>query len=280
VSNFDLSEFSAPITDLFSVDQPLNISPDQQEFFRENGYLAPIDILNADQILALQKDLELLMRPEQASNPLFYEYHLNESAGNGVLFHALGAWQVSKAFHDLVFHPVIKSVGEKLLGGPVRLWHDQLFVKPARDGAVVAWHQDYSYWTRSVPMAHLTCWIALDDSNVENGCVQYIPGSHKWNLLPRTQLADDMEAILDGLTDEQRRQFQPAAIELRAGQATFHHPLMVHGSYENRSEGPRCGTVINMIRDGVRSDSNEPLLEGIPPIPKGTKIGGRFFPLL
>jgi ectoine hydroxylase-related dioxygenase (phytanoyl-CoA dioxygenase family) len=280
VSNFDLSEFSAPITDLFSVDQPLNISPDQQEFFRENGYLAPVDILNADQILALQKDLELLMRPEHASDPLFYEYHLNESAGNGVLFHALGAWRVSKAFHDLVFHPVIKSVGEHLLGGPVRLWHDQLFVKPARDGAVVAWHQDYSYWTRSVPMAHLTCWIALDDSTVDNGCVQYIPGSHKWSLLPRTPLAEDMEAILDVLTEEQHRQFRATAIELRAGQATFHHPLMLHGSYENRSERSRRGAVINVIRDGVSSDSNEPLLEGILPIPKGEKIEGRFFPLL
>jgi ectoine hydroxylase-related dioxygenase (phytanoyl-CoA dioxygenase family) len=280
VSNFDLSEFSAPITDLFSVDQSLNISPHQHEFFRENGYLAPVDILNGDQILSLQKDLELLMRPEQAINPLFYEYHLNESAGNSVLFHALGAWRVSKAFHDLVFHPVIKSIGKQLLGGPVRLWHDQLFVKPARDGAVVAWHQDYSYWTRSVPMAHLTCWIALDDSAVENGCVQYIPGSQKWSLLPRTPLAEDMEAILDVLTEEQRRQFRPTAIELRAGQATFHHPLMLHGSYENRSERSRRGAVINVIRDGVSSDSNEPLLEGIPPIPKGTKIEGRFFPLL
>ena len=38
----------------------------------------------------------------------------------------------------------------------VRLWHDQLFAKPAGHGGCVAWHQDYSYWTRTYPMRHLT----------------------------------------------------------------------------------------------------------------------------
>ena len=59
----------------------------------------------------------------------------------------------------------------QLLGGPVRFWHDQLFCKPAHHGGVVAWHQDYSYWTRTEPMSHLTCWIALDDSDRDNGCL-------------------------------------------------------------------------------------------------------------
>ena len=55
---------------------------------------------------------------------------------------------------------------------------------------------------------------------------------------------------------------------------------MVHGSYENRSNHPRRGAVINVFRDGVRSNSNDPLLEGVPAIPPGEKIEGRFFPLL
>jgi ectoine hydroxylase-related dioxygenase (phytanoyl-CoA dioxygenase family) len=77
----------------------------------------------------------------------------------------------------------------------VRFWHDQIFYKPAHHGGVVAWHQDYSYWTRTTPMAHLSCWIGLDDATRENGCVHYIPGSHRWNLLPITGLADDMDSI-------------------------------------------------------------------------------------
>ena len=57
-----------------------------------------------------------------------------------------------------------RCAASQLLGGAVRFWHDQLFCKPAKHGGVVAWHQDYSYWTRTKPMAHLTCWIGLDDS--------------------------------------------------------------------------------------------------------------------
>ena len=129
-------------------------------------------------------------------------------------------------------------------------------------------------------MAHLTCWIALDDSTVENGCVHYVPGSHRWPLLPRGALAKDMEAALDLLDDTQRAEFKPVPIELKAGEASFHHPMMLPGSYENRSPRPRRAAVINVFRDGVRSASDEPLLEGVPVIPKGEPIEGSFFPLL
>ncbi|HMH45472.1 MAG TPA: phytanoyl-CoA dioxygenase family protein, partial [Pyrinomonadaceae bacterium] len=138
----------------------------------------------------------------------------------------------------------------------------------------------YSYWTRTQPMAHLSCWIGLDDSTRDNGCVHYVPGSHRWNLLPVTGLANDMNAIKSVLTADQRAQFKPVAIELAAGECSFHHPLMVHGSFENRSDRPRRGAVINVVCDGVRSASNEPLLQGVPPIRAGEKLQGQFFPLL
>src|SRR2546423_1120669 len=82
---------------------------------------------------------------------------------------------------------------------------------------VVAWHQDYSYWTRTRPMAHLTCWIGLDDATRDNGCLHYVPGSHRWELLPVTGLASDMDAIQTVLSPEQRAQFKPVAIELKKG---------------------------------------------------------------
>ncbi len=279
----DLSNFTGLLTDEFRIGQIADqrISTQRITDFERDGFVSGISILSDSQIELLRNELVELMRPSSDQVDLFYEYHHNESAdADRVLFHALGAWRVSRAFHDLVFHRPIVAIAERLLGGPVRFWHDQLFVKPAHDGAVVAWHQDYSYWTRTRPMAHLTCWIGLDDSTEENGCVHYVPGSHKWNLLPRTDLANDMNAVLDVLTPEQREQFKPVPSILNAGQASFHHPMMLHGSYENRSDRPRRAAVINFIRDGVVSDSDEPLLAGVPAIPKGSKIEGRFFPLL
>ena len=129
-------------------------------------------------------------------------------------------------------------------------------------------------------MAHLSCWIGLDDSTRENGCINYVPGSHRWNLLPRVDFANDMDAIRDALTPEQRRQFKPVAIELKRGECAFHHPLMVHGSYENRTDTPRRAVVLNVFRDGVMSASDAPPLEGVPAVPAGQQMSGRFFPLL
>jgi ectoine hydroxylase-related dioxygenase (phytanoyl-CoA dioxygenase family) len=129
-------------------------------------------------------------------------------------------------------------------------------------------------------MAHLSCWIGLDDSTRENGCVHYVPGSHRWSLLPRAGFANNMDTIVEALTPEQRRDFKPVPIELKAGECSFHHPLMVHGSYENRSDHSRRAVVLNVFRDGVVSASDTPLLEGVPAIPSGERMGGQFFPLL
>ena len=90
-----------------------------------------------------------------------------------------------------------------------------------------------------------------------------------------------MDAINAVLSQEQRTQFEsPVAVELKKGEASFHHPRLVHGSFSNHSNRSRRATVINVIRDGVRSATNEPLLEGVPVIPSGEQIQGQFFPLL
>jgi ectoine hydroxylase-related dioxygenase (phytanoyl-CoA dioxygenase family) len=280
----DLSRYHHPLTTLFpQVDDysQYQLSQDQIEFYRQHGYLAGIKMLNDEQLNVLREELADLVDRAHPGHELFYEFNANESADpQKILFHALGAWRIKPGLHDLLWHPAFVVPAAQLLGGAVRFWHDQIFYKPAQHGGIVIWHQDYSYWTRTTPMAHLSCWIGLDDSTRENGCVHYVPGSHRWQLLPRASFANNMDAVLDSLTPEQRAQFKPVAIELKAGECSFHHPLMVHGSYANSTDRPRRAVVLNVFRDGVTSASNEPLLEGVPPISAGEKIGGQFFPLL
>jgi Phytanoyl-CoA dioxygenase (PhyH) len=283
----DLSNYNSPVSNFFKTPNTVEeweqyrLTNDQIEFFYEFGYLSGIQILNDTQVETLRDELTEITDPQHPSHHLFYEFHSNESEDpTKSLFHALGAWRLTPGFHDLLWHPQFVIAASQLLGGDVRFWHDQLFCKPAHHGGVVAWHQDYSYWTRTQPLAHLTCWIGLDDATKDNGCLHYIPRSHRWSDLPKVGLAGNMEAIQSILTDEQKKNFNPVAIELKKGQGTFHHPRMIHGSYSNLTERQRRATVINVFKDGVCSASDQPLLKGVTVITNGAKMEGQFFPKL
>src|SRR5215212_5250456 len=263
----DLSRYHAPLTRLFPAPATpagwgrYRLTDGQVAFYEEHGYLAGVRVFDDEQVGRLRAELAELMKPEHTARGLCYEFHSNESADpDRVLFHALGARRIAPGFHDALWNPRFTVPASQLLGGAVRFWHDQLFCKPARHGGVVAWHQDYSYWTRTTPLAHLTCWAGLDDSTRENGCVRYVPGSHRWPDLPVTGLAGDMDAIRSVLTDEQRAMFKPVCVELKAGESSFHHPRMIHGSYANSTDSPRRATVVNVFCDGVRSNSDDPPL--------------------
>lgn len=258
------------------------LSEEQVDFFNKHGYLAGIKMLNEWQVEQLRNELKELADPKHPGHELFYEFHSNESTDpSTILFHALGAWRITKGFHDVLWNPRFVMAASQLLGNtPVRFWHDQLFYKPAKKGGVVAWHQDYSYWTRTLPMAHLTCWCGLDNATVENGCLQYVPRSHRWGLLNKPDLAGDLLGIMNYLTEEQKQEFKPVPVEVKAGEAIFHHPLTLHGSGENKSSQPRRAFVINVFKDGVVSDTDDSLLQGVPVIHKGEKMHGQFFPVL
>ena len=284
----DLADYHELVSNLFK--QPKSreewdqyrLSDEQVAHFHEYGYLSGIKLLEDDQIEVLRNQLDEVIDPKHPAHHLFYEFHSNESEdSDSVLFHSLGQWRIASGFHDILWNPAFVMAAHQLLENkPVRFWHDQLFYKPAKHGGVVAWHQDYSYWTRTIAMQHLTCWTGLDDATIENGCLHYVPKSHKWGLLDAPSLAGDMNGLMKYLTEEQKKQFKPVAIEMKKGYGTFHHPLMVHGSYENKSEMSRRAFVINVFADGTVSNTDDELLTGVPIIPKGSKMQGKFFPLL
>src|SRR5215217_2470408 len=153
----DLSHYHHPLTDLFPAGdwQEYQLTKDQVSFYREHGYLSGIKMLDDAQLDALRNELTALVDPSHPGHYLFYEFNANESADpDQILFHALGAWRIMPGLHDLLWHRAFVVPAAQLLNGPVRFWHDQIFYKPAHHGGVVIWHQDYSYWTRTTPVAH------------------------------------------------------------------------------------------------------------------------------
>ena len=284
----DLSDYHHPVSDMFERPktsgewEKYRLTDEQVAHFHEYGHLSGIKLLEEWQVDKLKDELVEIADPDHPAHNLFYEFNSNESEDpDSVLFHSLGHWRIAEGFHDVLWNPAFVMAAYQLLENkPVRFWHDQLFCKPAHHGWVVAWHQDYSYWTRTIAMQHLTCWTGLDDATVKNGCLHYVPRSHKWGLLDKPSLTGDMEGLMPYLTEKQKSEFKSISIELEKGYATFHHPLMVHGSYENKSDISRRAFVINVFADGTVSNTDDELLKGVPSIPKGEKMQGKFFPLL
>ena len=294
----------------------LALSEAEVRRFDAEGFVATAQpVLSASQLHQLRSDLDALV--DQATpHPkldLLHELHYNEAEGSGqVLFHCLGHWRCAASFHDIAFLEAVCLPASQLLQGrPVRFWHDQAFVKPAADGAVVQWHQDYSYWDRTGPMAHLTVHIALDDQTLENGALHWVPGSHRWTRdggpLPQAarvarekmerakasgeggdlagaSFTTDMDALYnDVLNDDERAQWSrrpPETVCLKAGHAAFHHALSVHGSFGNRSAAPRRALVLNFFAHGTRSLMTGSLMKGLPAVADGEQLGGKFHPVV
>jgi ectoine hydroxylase-related dioxygenase (phytanoyl-CoA dioxygenase family) len=255
----------------------------QVSAFRTSGFIHNIPILTSTQVGALRDAIEAIVGRQTGREDELTAFSQADPADPASrMTYMQGAWTITEAVHDLIYHPAITVKAAQLLGtSRVRFWHDQIFYKPPRHGGNVAWHQDYSYWQRSRPARHLTCWIGLDDSTVENGCLHTIPGSHTWPLLDPTTLLGNMDDLTKQLTPEQVAGFKPFACEQPCGTCSFHHDHLVHGSYANTSERPRRAIVLNFMADGVLSHAPDGrLMPGADPVPLGNPIAGRHFPLV
>ena len=143
----------------------------------------------------------------------------------------------------------------------VRLWHDQAVYKPGvgPDGGDetagnIGWHQDYGHWQASSTTNMCTAWIALQDTDLQNGGMRTIVGSHKWGLLEDSNTFGHKD--LDGLQARFANQqisgdWLDEPCIMQAGQVSFHHALTLHGSGPNLTRQPRMCLISHMMPGGT-----------------------------
>jgi ectoine hydroxylase-related dioxygenase (phytanoyl-CoA dioxygenase family) len=134
-----------------------------------------------------------------------------------------------------VFEQRATSIAEQLCGEGMTIDFDQLLAKsPGRADAVFHWHQDQAYWIDTDDRRTATCWLAVDDSTVENGCMQFLPGSHHEQVRPHRPLHGDRSAshtlVTDLGPDDVMR-----PVEIGRGDITVHNEGVLHGSGGNTS---------------------------------------------
>jgi ectoine hydroxylase-related dioxygenase (phytanoyl-CoA dioxygenase family) len=160
----------------------------------------------------------------------------------------------NRTLRQLALNETIGAMAARLMDTPeVRLWHDQLLYKPGQGVAArsaagnVGWHQDHGYWRCTGPDL-ITAWVAFDDVNLDNGCMQVVPGSQEWGLLSRGDFFDtDLGTMASRIQQLTGQPFQPVPCTLRAGEGSFHHCLTVHGSGPNVTDKPRRSLVLHLM---------------------------------
>lgn len=259
------------------------LDDEQLRSFEREGYVERVRVLDAEQVGALRERLEHLRTHLGEHEGQLYEVEAAwRERPAAVVFHFLGAWMVDELFHDLLFHPALTVPMAQLLGVErLRFWHDQVFYKPPHHPGVVPWHQDYSYWDRTAPACHITANLVLDDTSLANGCLHVVPGSHRWPLLAPVPFDAEQDQLLRTLPPALAQEFEPRPLQLRAGEASFHHSHTLHGSGPNASAQARRAVVVNAMGDHVRvADGSRPLLAGVPLLPTGALVEGEHFPIV
>ena len=228
--------------------------------YREQGFWIGPKIFDDPQVDAMRKEVIRTVRGERDFECEYFGSPPDFEPSNLGLTHIVNGWWVNAKLREVAGTPVIGWIASRLLRAPaVRLLHDQVLCKPGQGPdrsdpvANVGWHQDAAHWTRgrlNMPKSTPFCsaWIALQDTDLANGCMRFIAGSHKWGLVEDAH--SFAEKDLDGLATrfaQGNREWVERPCLLKAGQVSFHSGRTFHGSGPNHTDAPRLSIVLNMM---------------------------------
>tara|TARA_B100000686_G_C16533589_1_gene833620 strand:+ start:42 stop:869 length:828 start_codon:yes stop_codon:yes gene_type:complete len=196
--------------------------------YNEDGYVAPIDVLSKEEAYEIRKELENIEKKWP-----------NELEGLGRNYVHL----ISPVFDKVGHNRKILDAVESIIGKNILICGTTLFIKNPEEKGYVSFHQDAKYIGLE-PYNWVTAWIAVTDSNENNGCMRMWPGSHKNKLLYHNQNFDENNLLTRGQSIESVPMKETVPVVLKAGQMSLHHPIVVHGSSLNKSNDRRIGFVI------------------------------------
>jgi ectoine hydroxylase-related dioxygenase (phytanoyl-CoA dioxygenase family) len=233
------------------------LTAEQLKTFKEQGYLVVHNLIPPAILEQLRNRISAIVEAASAEKglpvPGSFQFEPGEEGGTATATKKKAPLRKlnelvpeDEFFRSVATLPNILDIAADLTGaapgGPITLYSDQAFLKPAYEGSEKPLHQDNSYF-RVTPNEHgVTCWIAVDDATVENGCMNYIPGSHKLGLIPHKQLTPAH------LTPERPFKIEDETpVPVPAGSAIFHDLLCLHSSRANTSPKSRRAWALHMI---------------------------------
>ena len=204
------------------------LTSNQLKQYEDEGFVSPIDIFSKEKAKEIRNEIELIEKdmPEELEKSGRYNAHL-----------------ISPLLDEVTHHPKILNAVESLIGKNILVCGTTLFIKNPFVKGFVSYHQDAKYIGLE-PYNWVTAWVAITESNEENGCMRMWSGSHKDNLKDHDQMFNEGNLLTRGQTINNVPKEKVKSLVLKAGQMSLHHPKVVHGSELNKSNDRRIGFVI------------------------------------
>lgn len=218
------------------------LSQAQTDRYWRDGFLFPVPVISPQDAAGYRAQLEQMEADwREADLPL--------PLGN---YMRVNAQCVMPFAHDLATRADVLDVVESIIGPDILIYSAEFFIKNAHTEQFVSMHQDLTYWGMGTTSEMVTAWIALSPATVESGCMEFVAGSHKSEILPHADTFDDRNLLSRGQevqVDVPAEDRTP--IVLQPGQMSLHHGLTIHGSGPNQSEDRRIGMVVRYISPRV-----------------------------
>ena len=227
-----------------------SLSQAQITQFKEYGHITVEDILTADEVQALAARADMIAAGKAEHVP-DTSIQLEPVFRRGQREVEDQVLSVRKLYNLAVYDPVmwehvtnpkvVDIIAALLETEDIKLYGDQLFMKAPVTGTAQPWHQDSASWRDIVPMDLVSAWTAIDEARLDNGCLHFATGTHRWGMLRGPQLAPLLPDLDSG-------RWPSTAAPLKPGSISFHHSLVLHRSGANESAQRRRGYATHYMR--------------------------------
>ncbi|MBC8140506.1 MAG: phytanoyl-CoA dioxygenase family protein [Armatimonadetes bacterium] len=257
------------------------LTQSQVASFRSQGFLQGGAVLTPEETQELR---DALTRTLAGKSPKTPESLGNIGGGKGVVVQIVNEWEAEPAFRKHLSHPKIVAMVAQLMDtNTVRVWHDQVQIKPSHIGAPTIWHQDFPYWQVIQPAELVSAWVALEDATIENGCMSMVPRSHTWGQYPGGTIGirdGDWEPTYDPARVPKGETVEVVPCEVPAGSVVFHHCLTWHGAPANYTGRGRPAIAVHYMPGHTRYEPTDfkHLVEKNITVEPGELLTGDHFP--
>jgi|KBSMisStaDraftv2_1062788.scaffolds.fasta_scaffold08746_2 ectoine hydroxylase-related dioxygenase (phytanoyl-CoA dioxygenase family) len=232
-----------------------HLTKEQIESYRSSGFIVIENLLSEEELEHWRKTVTIAVKERAGIKIPGKEIRIGEADGinedadyfGKVFDQLLNLWQTDEGVKKLMLDERLGNMAAQLAGvDGIRIWHDQALIKRPWANPT-SWHLDTPFWSFSDRNA-ISIWVALDNATLENGCLFFIPGSHKQTNFDKITIGRNMDGIFD--VYPQLKNTMPVAAPMKAGSCSFHNGLTVHGANANMTSGFRRAMTCAYMPDG------------------------------